>query len=73
MRRAIAGLPDEFRDVIALHELRGLRLEEVAEALKVPLGTAKSRLSRGRGYLRRSLAAYVQAVDLPPRRLADAA
>jgi len=73
VRRAIAGLPDEFRDVIALHELKGLRLEDVARELRVPLGTAKSRLSRGRGYLRRSLAAYVQAGDRPSRRLADAA
>ena len=67
VREAIAGLPDEFRDVIALHELGGLKLEEVANRLSVPLGTAKSRLSRGRGYLRRALAAYVHAADLPRR------
>lgn len=67
VRTAIAALPHEFREVICLHELDGLGLDEIAHALHVPLGTAKSRLSRGRRHLKRVLAAYVHEVDLPRR------
>ncbi|MBI3946315.1 MAG: sigma-70 family RNA polymerase sigma factor [Armatimonadetes bacterium] len=72
VRSAIAGLPREFREVVILHEMDGLKLHEVAQALGVPLGTAKSRLSRGRKYLKRALSAYVCAGDrlAPPRRRA---
>ncbi|MBI3945423.1 MAG: sigma-70 family RNA polymerase sigma factor [Armatimonadetes bacterium] len=65
VRRAIAGLPPDFREVVVLHEVHGLKLEEVAQSVGVPIGTVKSRLSRGRALLKRSLAAYVHGVDLP--------
>jgi len=59
MRQAVRGavlqLPELYREVIALHNLEGLTLREVAEALDVPLGTAKSRLATGFSMLRRSL------------------
>jgi RNA polymerase sigma-70 factor (ECF subfamily) len=53
LERAIAKLPDEQRSVILLVGLEGLRYEEVAEVLDVPVGTVRSRLSRGREALRR--------------------
>jgi RNA polymerase sigma-70 factor (ECF subfamily) len=37
--------------VIVLHHLVGLPVEEVARELRVPAGTVKSRLARGRGAL----------------------
>jgi RNA polymerase sigma-70 factor (ECF subfamily) len=37
-------LPEEQREVILLRFVDGLRLEEIAELLRIPVGTAKSRL-----------------------------
>lgn len=51
--RAIAKLPEEQRSVVLLIGLEGMRYEEVAEILDVPVGTVRSRLSRGRDALRR--------------------
>src|SRR5438067_12745574 len=53
LERAIAQLPQEQRQVILLVGLEGMRYEEVALILKVPVGTVRSRLSRGRDQLRR--------------------
>jgi RNA polymerase sigma-70 factor (ECF subfamily) len=51
--RALAKLPDEQRTVILLVGLEGMRYEAVAEVIGVPVGTVRSRLSRGRDALRR--------------------
>jgi RNA polymerase sigma-70 factor, ECF subfamily len=53
LERAIAQLPQEQRQVILLVGLEGMRYEEVALILGVPVGTVRSRLSRGRDQLRR--------------------
>ncbi len=53
LERAIAKLPDEQRSVILLVGMEGMRYEEVAEILDIPIGTVRSRLSRGRDALRR--------------------
>jgi RNA polymerase sigma-70 factor (ECF subfamily) len=50
--RAIAKLPDEQRAVLFLVGLEGMRYEEVATVLEVPVGTVRSRLSRSRETLR---------------------
>src|SRR6185312_13835342 len=51
--RALARLPEEQRVVILLVGLEGMRYEAVAEVIGVPVGTVRSRLSRGREALRR--------------------
>lgn len=53
LERAIRLLPEEQRQVILLVGLEGMRYEEVAAALEIPIGTVRSRLSRGREMLRR--------------------
>jgi RNA polymerase sigma-70 factor (ECF subfamily) len=53
LERAMAKLPEEQRSVILLVGLEGMRYEEVAKVLDVPVGTVRSRLSRGREALRR--------------------
>src|SRR5207244_9106133 len=53
LERAIAKLPEEQRSVILLVGLEGMRYEEVASVLDVPVGTIRSRLSRGREALRK--------------------
>ncbi len=51
--RALARLPEEQRAVILLVGLEGMRYEEVGDVLGIPVGTVRSRLSRGRDALRR--------------------
>ena len=53
LERALDKLPVEQREVILLVGLEGMAYEEVAEVLGVPVGTVRSRLSRGRDALRR--------------------
>jgi RNA polymerase sigma-70 factor, ECF subfamily len=55
LEAAIAKLPEEQRQVILLVGLEGMRYEEVAAVLRIPVGTVRSRLSRGRDQLRRLL------------------
>ena len=52
---ALTRLPVEQRAVIALHYAADLPIAEVADALKVPVGTAKSRLAAALERLRRDL------------------
>jgi RNA polymerase sigma-70 factor (ECF subfamily) len=49
---ALALLPDEQREVVLLVGLEGMPYESVAQVLSVPIGTVRSRLSRGRERLR---------------------
>jgi RNA polymerase sigma-70 factor (ECF subfamily) len=61
-------LPAEFREVLVLSDMEGLRYGEIAEALKVPVGTVKSRLFRARRLLQKSLYEYaVETGIIPPR------
>lgn len=50
---ALGRLAPEYREVLLLVGLEGLRYEEVAQVLGVPVGTVMSRLARGRERLRR--------------------
>ena len=52
LQNALDKLPDEQRQVVLLIGLEGMRYEEVAEILDVPVGTIRSRLSRAREALR---------------------
>jgi len=53
---ALAGLPDRERDVLVLIAWEQLSYDEVATALHIPVGTVRSRLSRGRARVREALA-----------------
>jgi RNA polymerase sigma-70 factor (ECF subfamily) len=53
LRRAIADLEEGHRAVLLLVGLEGMSYEEVADLLRLPLGTVRSRLSRARSRLRR--------------------
>lgn len=54
--RALRALPPEFRTAVVLFDVEGHSYEEVAAIESVPIGTIKSRLSRGRALLRTLLA-----------------
>lgn len=51
----VATLPERYRSAIILRYVEGLSLEEVAEILKQPLGTAKSNVHRAVNMLRRAI------------------
>lgn len=55
LEKAIARLPANYRLVVAAHYLEGLRYEDLAEALQLPLGTVKTQLHRAKQQLRRLL------------------
>jgi RNA polymerase sigma-70 factor (ECF subfamily) len=56
IRKAIAALPDPYREVVALRFLGDLSLSEVADATGRPLNTVKTHLRRGLERLRPALA-----------------
>lgn len=53
--QAMAALPEEQREAVALVCVEGLAYREAAAALGVPIGTLTSRLARGREALQRVL------------------
>ena len=52
---AVLALPEPYRAVIHLYYFEGLRVAEIAACLKLPEGTVKSQLSRGRALLQEAL------------------
>ena len=48
---ALAQLPSEYRDAVAMHDLADISYKDIAAATGVGLGTVKSRISRGRRLL----------------------
>ena len=55
LEQSLSRLPGEQREVILLVGLEGMSYETAANILGVPVGTVRSRLSRGRDALRRSM------------------
>ncbi|HET7451677.1 MAG TPA: RNA polymerase sigma factor [Thermoanaerobaculia bacterium] len=58
--RAMDRLPEEYRMPIILRDLEGWNYEEIAGSLRLPVGTVKSRIARGRARLRSLLAPLVR-------------
>jgi len=58
IQHCLEGLPVEFRTVVVLSDLQGMDYKEVAAAVRVPLGTIKSRLARARLRLRECLQGF---------------
>lgn len=52
---ALAQLSPELREAVVLRDLQDMDYKEIAEVLRVPEGTVKSRISRGRSELARLL------------------
>lgn len=59
LTQALDRLPPEERDAVVLREVEGKSYKEVAVETGVPIGTVKSRLSRGRRALKLAYAALL--------------
>jgi RNA polymerase sigma-70 factor (ECF subfamily) len=70
LETALAGLSESFRVAVVLRDIEGLSYEEIAEVLRVPVGTVKSRILRGRETLKQRMTAL--AGDRPVEALRPA-
>jgi RNA polymerase sigma-70 factor (ECF subfamily) len=61
---ALQALPENYRDVVVLVDVRGLSYKEAASELDCPLGTVMSRLHRARRQLRGELSDYAAEYGL---------
>lgn len=52
LERAIQSLPDDYRLVLVLHDVEGMKHWEIAQKLDMPEGTSKTLLSKARKQLR---------------------
>ena len=68
LERGFRRLAPDQRAVIVLHHYLGLSLDETADALGVPHGTARSRLHRAMGALRAALEADARPTTTNERR-----
>ncbi|RPJ63172.1 MAG: sigma-70 family RNA polymerase sigma factor, partial [Acidobacteria bacterium] len=48
LRQALQGLPQSLRTAVLLRDIQELSYQEIAERLRLPEGTVKSRINRGR-------------------------
>lgn len=55
IREAIGELPEKYKAIITLRYLQDLSLQEISDVLSMPVTTIKTRLHRGREYLRKKL------------------
>lgn len=60
IQAAVSKLPERLRTVFLLHDVEGLRYDEVAAVVRCPLGTVKSRLFHARMALRETLLPYLR-------------
>ena len=49
--KAVNELPQELREAFTLREVEGLSYDEISDAVKVPVGTVRSRIFRARQYI----------------------
>ncbi len=64
IQRCLLALPPDQRLVVVLADIQGLSYEEIAVVTRSPLGTVRSRLSRGRARLRDLLRAQPELSPL---------
>lgn len=63
LEQAIGKLPNRYKLVLVLRDISRLSYGEIAESLKIPLGTVKSRVNRARLMLQESLKPKLESYD----------
>lgn len=57
---AMADLPSELSEAITLREVEGMSYEDMAVALKVPIGTVRSRIFRARQFIEQRMSKFAK-------------
>ena len=60
LSEALNSMQDDFKTVVILCDIEGLSYEEIADFVKCPIGTVRSRLHRGRKMLQQKLIKYAK-------------
>ncbi|WP_409343382.1 RNA polymerase sigma factor SigW [Paenibacillus sp. MBLB4367] len=55
IRKAIDSLPEKYKSVVILRYLHDMSLQEIGDVLDMPVTTVKTRVHRGREFLRKKL------------------
>src|ERR1700674_1460205 len=55
LRQALAALPESLRTAVLMRDIQERSYQEIADALRLPEGTVKSRINRGRTELARQI------------------
>ncbi|MDP8219003.1 MAG: sigma-70 family RNA polymerase sigma factor [Candidatus Theseobacter exili] len=55
---ALSKLPDEYRTAVVLADIEEFSYDEISKVMECPVGTIRSRISRGRMMLRKELMEY---------------
>lgn len=55
IRKAIETLPEKYKSVVILRYLHDMSLQEIGDVLQMPVTTVKTRVHRGREFLRKKL------------------
>jgi len=55
LRRALQQLPESLRTAVVMRDIQELSYQEIADRLRLPEGTVKSRINRGRHELARQI------------------
>lgn len=55
VRRALFAMPERYRVPLVMSLLEGYKLQEIAAMMKLPLGTVKSRVARGKRLLEKEV------------------
>ncbi len=55
LRQALAALPETLRTAVVMRDIQELSYQEIADRLRLPEGTVKSRINRGRTELTRQI------------------
>jgi RNA polymerase sigma-70 factor (ECF subfamily) len=70
LRQAMAALPDTLRTAVLMRDIQELAYREIAGRLRLPEGTVKSRINRGRRELARQIR-KLRGEDYGPSRSSD--
>ncbi len=64
LQKALDALPEEFKVALILVDVEGLKYQDAAKVLEVPIGTVRSRISRGRALMRDALEPVTRGLRL---------
>ncbi|OEG00230.1 RNA polymerase sigma factor SigW [Vulcanibacillus modesticaldus] len=63
VHKAILNLPEKYRVIMTLRYVEDLSIKEISEIVNLPISTVKTRLLRGREYIRKEISNKYTTVD----------